>query len=293
MPIPPLPTPLCCYSLSHPLLFPLFSRRDFVPSCLKDSSEVIPNVPEKGSFALFFQFLLDKCKMFFYGADRGLRVLAEQRQPTNRPNTRGDISSYPQHVESFETYYFLGEMRTLKATAQLRFQALHPECPPDSPHYKSKFESFYTKIKRWARKENWEEWVARKELEERHKRESEMREKIGSINRTLRGYQGLIRQAIIAASDKVKNTLALRQATQEGDEAKIARLSTMPHMEIRSFKELKDMIELDIYVTKLLEQQPALAFEEGSRLSEDKAERVDQIMEALRKQALDTGSEEE
>lgn len=96
----------------------------------------------------------------------------------NKSEKRSDfrkvpISDYPDHVESFETYYYLGEGRTLKETAFIRFQQLVPNCPPDVPEFRPKFDSFYRKIKRWAEKESWNEWVKRKEIEERLKREKE------------------------------------------------------------------------------------------------------------------------
>ncbi|GAG78287.1 unnamed protein product, partial [marine sediment metagenome] len=38
--------------------------------------------------------------------------------PTETPGVpESDIEQYPSHVESFETYYYLGEGRTLRETA--------------------------------------------------------------------------------------------------------------------------------------------------------------------------------
>jgi len=195
---------------------------------------------------------------------------------------------YPQHVESFETYYYLGELRTLKATAEIRFRTLFPDCHPDSPEYKSKFSSFYTKIKRWAKKERWDEWVKRKEIEERSKREAEMRQRLESFQRTLRGYQALTRQAILAFSDKVRNTLALKRAVETGNEAEALRLKQLPRVEIKNFKELREMIELDLMITRTLEQQPEMSPEE-ERLAHSEMEKIDTIMERIRKAAMDSG----
>jgi hypothetical protein len=198
-----------------------------------------------------------------------------------------DISGYPNHVESFETYYFLGESRTLKSAAYYRFQQTSPDCPPNDPRFTSKFESFYTKFKRWARKENWSEWVKRKEIEERHKREAEIRERLGSISRVLRGYQGVARQAIIVFSDKVKVSSELRQAVLHGDQPRIDGLMARERIEIRNFKELREMVELDIEISKILEQQPEVP-EERSTMPEAAEEKVDKLMELLRRKSLDT-----
>ncbi len=91
------------------------------------------------------------------------------RTKTFYDSRAGNISEYPKHVESFETYYRLGEHRSLKQAALIRFQILVPNYPLDVPENKKKFDSFYRKIKRWAAKENWNEWVKRRERERRKK----------------------------------------------------------------------------------------------------------------------------
>lgn len=66
---------------------------------------------------------------------------------------------YPYHLEAWKIYLGLGSGRTLKRTAEIYFEQAHPQ-------KEITFDSFYVKIKRWARKENWMEWVTKKEMQE-------------------------------------------------------------------------------------------------------------------------------
>ena len=66
------------------------------------------------------------------------------------------------------------EQALLKGAATIRFWKLAANCHPGVPEFKKKFDSFYRKIKRWAAKENWDEWIKRKETEERRTREEEV-----------------------------------------------------------------------------------------------------------------------
>lgn len=201
---------------------------------------------------------------------------------------QSDVLGYPKHVASFETYYFLGEMRSLKMAAKIRFQQLVPDCPPDSPKFSSKFESFYTKIKRWAKSEDWNGWCIRKDVEERTKRGKEMRSKMVSMDKTLKTYQSLVRQSLIVWSDKIRASVELRTALAKGDDAAIIELKGKARLEITSFKEAKDMMELDLYLSRILEQMPEIPTEAREKLSEEHSRRIDVVMELIRKRAFDT-----
>lgn len=211
----------------------------------------------------------------------------EERSAKVSDEGTSNILGYPKHVASFETYYYLGEMRTLKAAALIRFQQLVPDCPPDSPQFKTKFESFYTKIKRWAKQEDWDGWCIRKGIEERQKREKETRQKMMSLDKTIRTYQSLVRQALVVWSDKIRTSVELRNAIASGDEAKIIALSQRERMEIKSFAEAKLMMELDFYLSKLLDEMPEVKDEAMEKIEEEERERADRVMEFLRKKALD------
>ena len=54
-------------------------------------------------------------------------------------------------------------------------------------------------------------------------------------------------------------------------------------MEIKNIKEAKDMIELDIHLFKTLDQLPQAELEDRSRISEEEAKKIDEIMEFFRR----------
>lgn len=219
--------------------------------------------------------------------------MLEERRPANtEESTHPAISpkvpiGYPKHVASFETYYYLGEGRSLRKAAYLRFLQLVPDCPEGSTAFPSKFESFYTKIKRWSKAEDWVGWCLRKDFEERQKREEDARAKMMSMDRTLKMYQALVRQALVVWSDKIKASIELRKAIAEGDETRIQQLSLRERVEIKSFSEAKLMMELDMFLSKTLDDMPELHTAEREKISEEERERIDKVMEGIRKQAVD------
>lgn len=58
--------------------------------------------------------------------------------------------------------------------------------------------------------------------------------------------------------------------------------------EIKTFREAKEMIELDIYLSKTIDQQPEFGSMGEDKLSEEMAEKVDRIMEFIRKKAMES-----
>lgn len=200
---------------------------------------------------------------------------------------------YPKHSASFETYFYLGETRTLRASAFIRFQQLVPDCPETNPAFATKFESFYKKIKRWAEKEDWRGWCVRKEFEERQKREEEGRVKLMSMDRTLKMYQTLVRQALVVWSDKIKASIELRKAIAEQNQTKMMELAAKEKVEIRSFQDAKLCMELDIYLSDKLEAFPELRSAGAEKLAEEEREKVDKVMEGIRKHASDVSAGKE
>jgi len=205
---------------------------------------------------------------------------------------RSSISYYPAHVESFETFYYLGEHRTLKETAVIRFQQLVPNCPPNDPNFETKFASFYRKVKRWAKAENWNEWVKRKEIEERQKREETMGEKKAHLSQVLKKYQDFIRKSLEVFANKAKLPVLLEEAIAKGDkdaEAELReRLDRGEGVEIRSFLEARNLIQLDVYLFQTMDQLPQIESEDRGVLAEEEAEQVDKIMEFFRRNSKDT-----
>ena len=197
------------------------------------------------------------------------------------------ISDYPAHVESFETYYYLGENRTLKETAIIRFSQLVLNCPPNDPNYETKFASFYRKIKRWAKTEDWNDWVKRKEINERQLREKEVGEKTAHLSQTLKTYQDFVRQSLAIFAEKAKLPVLLKQAIERNDADAVAelrnRINRGESVEIKSFREASEMIKLDVYLFETVDKLPQTELEDRGVLSEEEAKKIDDIMEFFRR----------
>jgi len=172
---------------------------------------------------------------------------------------------YPKHADAFELYYYLGDDRSLKKVAQLRFSNEFPDIPPGTREYNSKFESYYVKIKRWSKKENWNEWVKRKEEEDRQKRDEEIREHSSKMVEMVKLYRKMIRYAL---SD-------LARRIREGE------------VRIRNLTEAKSMIELDLYLTRVLQESPQFLPSMVDRILDEKGKKlVDAVFEHLHKRTL-------
>lgn len=212
-------------------------------------------------------------------------------------STRGNnsetihISEYPRHVESFETFYYLGEGRTLKETGIIRFQQLVPNCPPDDPNYEIKFASFYRKIKRWAKAEDWNEWVIRKEIEDRQKREEEMEAKTAHLSQVIKNYQDFVRQSLSHFADRAKIPMLLKQAIASGDTVEEAELREKVRrgeaIEIKNFKEANEMVKLDVFLFQTIDQLPPVVSIDRNDLPEEEFNKVDKIMEWIRRHSKD------
>lgn len=201
------------------------------------------------------------------------------------------ISEYPRHVESFETFYYLGEGRTLKETGIIRFQQLVPNCPPDDLNYEIKFASFYRKIKRWAKAEDWNEWVIRKEIEDRQKREEEMEAKTAHLSQVIKNYQDFIRQSLSHFADRAKIPMLLKQAIASGDAVAEAELREKVRrgeaIEIKNFKEANEMVKLDVFLFQTIDQLPPVVSIGRNDLPEEEFNKVDKIMEWFRRHSKD------
>jgi hypothetical protein len=202
-----------------------------------------------------------------------------------------NISDYPAHVESFETYYFLAEHRSIKETALIRFPQYVPNCPPNDPNFETKFASFYRKLKRWAKAEDWNEWVKRKEIEERQRREEEMMEKTAHLSQVIKNYQDFVRKSLAIFANKAKLPVLLEEAIAQGDsdaEAEIRnRINRGEGVEVKNFKEANEMIKLDLFLVQTMEQLPQIESTDRCVLSETEAKKIDDIMEFIRRHAKD------
>lgn len=159
------------------------------------------------------------------------------------------------------------------------------------PNFK-KFDSLCRKIKQWDANESWDECVKRKENEGRKKREHIVESRTIHLTEALMGYLVFIRKGLIVFSEKARLPALLKQAIAQGDakaEATLReRIKSGEGVEIENFREAKEMIELDIHLSNLLEKQPHLEPEKERKLPEEMAERVDRLMEFIREKASES-----
>jgi hypothetical protein len=88
-------------------------------------------------------------------------------------------------------------------------------------------------------------------------------------------------------AEKVKTSLDLRNAISAGDGDKIAELSRKERFDLKTTQDVKVFMELDVRIQDMLEKMPALPPEEKEKLSEQEGERMDKVMEAIRRAALE------
>jgi hypothetical protein len=93
-------------------------------------------------------------------------------------------------------------------------------------------------------------------------------------------------------AEKAKLPFLLKKALERGDteaEREIRdRIEKGEGVEIKNFREAKEMIELDVYLSKILEQQPQPESASEVKLSEEMADKVDKIMEWIRRKAMES-----
>lgn len=225
------------------------------------------------------------------------------------------VESYPKHVLAFETFYWLGEKRSLSSVARLRFRERFPDIIPagqtghNPEEWTKKYAGFYSSIKLWSRKEKWVEWVQKKDLIEQQKRDAEMRDSIIQSTKNLVGYRSLLQQGLYLFSRKVGRTVKLTLRAIDIED--ILRNPVTPKAQIKpldeelkaihadlrangaqitSFKEAKEIIELDNQLARIMNEMPDIPKDDKQKLGEGMTEKVERVMELLKRVALDSGT---
>ncbi len=105
-------------------------------------------------------------------------------------------------------------------------------------------------------------------------------------------YQEFIRQSLAHFAEKAKLPSLLKQAIASDDTAAETELRSRIRrgeaVEIRTFREAKELIELDIHISNILEVQPPPRSSDEISLSEEEVIKVDNIMEHIRKKAMES-----
>lgn len=221
-----------------------------------------------------------------------------------------EFPDYPQHSETFETYYYLGDRRSLRECASLRFKQYFPDIPSTDPKYPTKFNSFYMKIKRWARKEGWNHWCRKKDKEVLKASQKETQERIMRTRQSVQAYRQVLQQAVFVFAKKAARSMRLVQKAMQIEELlddpdvtpvrKSELERQLEHINeriesadirIKSLKEARECMQLEVDLGKAVESLPEVV-DGTSKLSEEMAEKVDSIHEFFRKHAKDSVKKE-
>lgn len=171
----------------------------------------------------------------------------------------------PEHRLEFEEYYHLGEKRSVAKLAKYQMPRLYPELPTNSREWNTKFNSLYMKYRRWEEKEKWKEIAEKRGVDKARQAEVLMKKEEETLSETVRMYRRMVRFLLQKYAELVAdNKVAIKN----------------PH-------EAKTMMELDIYLTRILDARPKL-LSSGilDLMTEEEKRQADKVFEWLRKQTI-------
>jgi hypothetical protein len=170
----------------------------------------------------------------------------------------------PKHKYVFEIFFFLGETRNLTKLSRIQMTKLYPNIEPDTDEYKRKFNSVYKKYQRWASTENWHEEAQRREESDRAHRTNIVRNEEETLSNTVQLYRKMVRYMLQEFAEKV----------------------VQKKVEVKSIKEAKQMIELDMYLSQIIDRRPkALSVQVLEMMTEKERRGADKVFEWLHKRA--------
>lgn len=166
------------------------------------------------------------------------------------------------HKYYFEVYYHLGQNRSIARLTRLQMPRLFPDLPADSEEYKRKFNSLYMKLRRWKETEEWDKEVEIREADKKQKLSSAVRSEEETLTDTVNLYRRMVRYLLQKFAESVAND----------------------SVQIKSLHEAQKMIELDMYLTQILDRRPKMLPTKVLELmTEDERRQSDKIFEWLRK----------
>lgn len=223
------------------------------------------------------------------------------------PSTDSDFPDYPKHSETFETYYYLGDKRSLRMCASIRFKNLMPDIAETDPRYPTKFTSFYMKIKRWARKEGWNYWVRKKEYDDRKASSKETQSRIMRSTQSVQAYRSVLQQAVFVFAKKaarsmklVQESMKIEELLDDPDLSMARKLELEKRLEmlnsriseadvrIKNLKEARECMQLEVDLGKVIDSMPEVLLDGKEKLSEQMSEKCDAVMEFFRRHAKDS-----
>ena len=166
------------------------------------------------------------------------------------------------HKYVFEFFYFLGENRSLAKLTRIQMTKLYPDLEPDSKDYQKKYTSAYAKYRRWAENENWnEEAQKRGEIDRTHRTQA-LRQEGETLSNTVQLYRRMVR-------------FMLQQFAEEVVQNKV---------KLKTVKEAKQMIELDMYLSQIIDRRPKTIPAQVLEMMTEKERRgADKVFEWLHK----------
>jgi hypothetical protein len=137
----------------------------------------------------------------------------------------------PKHKYYFELYYHLGIDRSVAKLAKIQMPRMFPELPPDSREYKTKFNSLYTKMKRWEEREGWPEEAKKREESNRREADVLLREQEQTLTSTVELYSRMVSYLLQKFAEKItqdqvqiRNLKEVLQGRPRGIGAKVFEL---------------------------------------------------------------------
>ncbi len=166
------------------------------------------------------------------------------------------------HRLEYEIYYHLGLNRNCAKLARLQLPRLYPDIPTDSTEWTTKFNSLYTKYKRWCLQEHWDSKCQKRGDEEKSQRDKVVQKEAQTLTETVQMYRTMIR-------------FMLQKFAEEVSQGK---------HKIKDPDQAKRIIDLDMYLTQVLEKRPRfLPAAVWDMMSEEDRRHMDKVFEFLRK----------
>lgn len=171
----------------------------------------------------------------------------------------------PVHRLEFEIYYHLGENRNVAKLARLQMPRLYPEFANNTKEWETKFNTLYMKYRRWEDKEKWKEIADKRGVDKARLTEVMMKKEEESLSETVLMYRRMIRYVLQKFAEGVADN----------------------KIQVKTLDEAKRMMELDMYLTHILDARPKLLSSKILDLmSEEDRRQSDKVFEWLRKQTL-------
>lgn len=171
----------------------------------------------------------------------------------------------PKHKYYFELYFHLGVNRSVSRLAKLQMPRLYPEIPQNSKEYQRNFNALYMKFRRWEVKENWGEEAEKLQSDNRRQKDDLIKGEETTLSDTVKMYRSMVRHLL--------QKFAARVASGE--------------VELKDEKAAKRMVELDMYLTRVLDARPKfLPSQVYDLMNEDEKRHADRVFEWLRRQTL-------